>query len=114
MLSECDVLRAVGLTNIIKMECDCRPGDTAVSSALREPKYQQTAAYCHFGREVVPENEYNEFYAGSAEDFLEPFAHTHVNLVGEIEFMATTYLPKKAPFVRMNNYGTKKSEGNIL
>ena len=25
----------------------------AVSLALREPKYQETAAYCHFGREPV-------------------------------------------------------------
>ena len=29
---------------------DCRPGAIAVSLALREPKYQETAAYCHFGR----------------------------------------------------------------
>ena len=32
------------------MEFDCRPGAIAVSLALREPKYQETAAYCHFGR----------------------------------------------------------------
>merc|ERR1712196_333773 len=30
---------------------DCRPGAIAVSLALREPKYQETAAYGHFGRE---------------------------------------------------------------
>jgi len=35
------------------MEFDCRPGAIAVSLALREPKYQETAAYCHFGREAV-------------------------------------------------------------
>ena len=33
------------------MEFDCRPGAIAQSLALREPKYQDTAAYCHFGRE---------------------------------------------------------------
>ena len=33
VLCERGVLRAVGLANIIKMEFDCRPGDTAVSSA---------------------------------------------------------------------------------
>merc|ERR1712028_28235 len=39
------------VTNIIKIEFDCRPGAIAISLALREPKYQETAAYCHFGRE---------------------------------------------------------------
>merc|ERR1719387_1365760 len=33
-----------------KVELDCRPGAIAVSLALREPKYQESAAYCHFGR----------------------------------------------------------------
>jgi len=44
-------LTADDITNIIKVEFDCRPGAIAVSLALREPKYQETAAYCHFGRE---------------------------------------------------------------
>merc|ERR1719329_1674448 len=38
------------ITNILKIEFDCRPGAIATSLALREPKYQETAAYCHFGR----------------------------------------------------------------
>merc|ERR1712167_503483 len=41
------------ITNILKLNFDCRPGAIAVSLALREPKYQETAAYCHFGREPV-------------------------------------------------------------
>merc|ERR1712038_1104907 len=41
------------ITDIIKIEFDCRPGAIAVSLQLREPKYQETAAYCHFGREAV-------------------------------------------------------------
>merc|ERR1712227_14317 len=44
-------LTAEDITNIIKMEFDFRPGAIAVTLALREPKYQETAAYCHFGRE---------------------------------------------------------------
>merc|ERR1719436_251445 len=39
------------ITNIIKIVFDCRPGAIAQSLALREPKYQETAAYCHFGRQ---------------------------------------------------------------
>jgi S-adenosylmethionine synthetase len=38
------------ITDVIKVEFDCRPGAIATSLALREPKYQETAAYCHFGR----------------------------------------------------------------
>merc|ERR1719446_148273 len=48
--SECGKLTAEDITNIIKIAFDCRPGAIAVSLALREPKYQETAAYCHFGR----------------------------------------------------------------
>merc|ERR1711879_777478 len=44
------------ITNVLKMEFDCRPGAIAQSLALREPKYQETAAYCHFGREAVTKN----------------------------------------------------------
>merc|ERR1711941_118653 len=49
--SECGKLTSDDITNIVKIEFDCRPGAIAVSLALREPKYQETAAYCHFGRE---------------------------------------------------------------
>jgi len=49
--TEQGALSAEDITNIIKIEFDCRPGAIAVSLALREPKYQETAAYCHFGRE---------------------------------------------------------------
>merc|ERR1711967_170058 len=46
-------LTAEDITGIIKIAFDCRPGAIAMSLALREPKYQETAAYCHFGREAV-------------------------------------------------------------
>merc|ERR1712057_132109 len=49
--SECGKLTANDITNILKINFDCRPGAIAVSLALREPKYQETAAYCHFGRQ---------------------------------------------------------------
>jgi S-adenosylmethionine synthetase len=49
--SECGKLTADDITNILKIEYDCRPGAIAQTLSLREPKYQETAAYCHFGRE---------------------------------------------------------------
>merc|ERR1739848_738564 len=39
-------LSADDITNVLKIEFDARPGAIAVSLALREPKYQETAAYC--------------------------------------------------------------------
>merc|ERR1712072_1481482 len=38
------------ITDAVKIEFDARPGALAVSLALREPKYQESAAYGHFGR----------------------------------------------------------------
>merc|ERR1711966_219714 len=38
------------ITKVVKIAFDCRPGAIAQSLQLREPKYQVTAAYGHFGR----------------------------------------------------------------
>merc|ERR1739848_420255 len=56
------------ITNIIKIEFDCRPGAIAVSLALCEPKYQETAAYCHFGREAVTKDGLKFFEWENAKD----------------------------------------------
>eukprot|EP00959_Pyramimonas_sp_CCMP1952_P473176 9501280-Pyramimonas_sp.AAC.1 len=45
-----------GTNNVPKMEFDCRPGDHEVALAPREPMYQETATYCHFGREPYPKD----------------------------------------------------------
>merc|ERR1712110_1023660 len=61
-------LTADDITNIIKVEFDCRPGAIALSLALREPKYQETAAYCHFGREPVTKDGIKFFEWESSKD----------------------------------------------
>jgi S-adenosylmethionine synthetase len=61
-------LTAEDITNIIKIAFDCRPGAIAVSLALREPKYQETAAYCHFGREPYTKNGAKFFEWENAQD----------------------------------------------
>merc|ERR1712007_247525 len=43
------------ITQVVKINFDCRPGAIAKSLQLREPKYQITAAYGHFGREPYVE-----------------------------------------------------------
>merc|ERR1711972_237263 len=56
------------ITDILKIEFDCRPGAIAVSLALREPKYQETAAYCHFGRTPETKNGIKFFEWENAKD----------------------------------------------
>merc|ERR1712060_370049 len=66
--TEQGALTAADITNIIKIAFDCRPGAIAVSLALREPKYQESAAYCHFGREAVTKNGIKFFEWENAKD----------------------------------------------
>jgi len=61
-------LTADDITNVLKIEFDCRPGAIAVSLALREPKYQETAAYCHFGREPYTKDGRKYFEWENAKD----------------------------------------------
>jgi len=49
--TEKEGMSAKAITDIVKLEFDARPGALARDLALREPKYNVTAAYCHFGRE---------------------------------------------------------------
>jgi len=66
--SERNGLTADDVTNVLKIEFDCRPGALAVSLALREPKYQETAAYCHFGRQPYTKNGIKFFEWENAKD----------------------------------------------
>merc|ERR1711972_491957 len=66
--TEQGALTADDITNIIKVELDCRPGAIALSLALREPKYQETAAYCHFGREPYTKDGVKFFEWENAKD----------------------------------------------
>merc|ERR1712110_157451 len=61
-------LSAEDITNVLKIEFDCRPGAIAVTLALREPKYQETAAYCHFGREPFTKDGRKYFEWENAKD----------------------------------------------
>merc|ERR1712127_1041598 len=54
--TEKEGLTAKLITDIVKLNFDCRPGALARDLALCEPKYNKTAAYCHFGREPFVEN----------------------------------------------------------
>merc|ERR1719240_289553 len=85
-------LSADDITNILKMEFDCRPGAIAVSLALREPKYQDTAAYCHFGREAYTKDGKKFFEWENAKDMSKYAASTPEQVATELA--ASNYLTK--------------------
>jgi len=80
------------ITNVIKIAFDCRPGAIAVSLALREPKYQETAAYCHFGREAITKDGLKFFEWENAKDLAKYKAMTPAQV--EAELKGSNYLTK--------------------
>jgi len=90
--TEQGALTAVDITNIIKIAFDCRPGAIAVSLALREPKYQESAAYCHFGRQPYTKDGIKFFEWENAKD-LSKYASMNSEQV-DAELKASNYLAK--------------------
>merc|ERR1711977_709766 len=80
------------ITNIIKIAFDCRPGAIAMSLALREPKYQETAAYCHFGRQPVTKNGRKFFEWENAKDCSKYASMTSEQVTGALK--SSNYLTK--------------------
>merc|ERR1711912_228455 len=90
--TEQGALTADDITNIIKMEFDCRPGAIAMSLALREPKYQETAAYCHFGREPYTKDGKKFFEWENAKDLSKYAAMDSAQVTAALK--ASNYLTK--------------------
>jgi len=80
------------VTNVLKMEFDCRPGAIAMSLALREPKYQETAAYCHFGREPRSVNGIKFFEWENAKDLSQYKSMTSAQVSAALK--SSNYLTK--------------------
>jgi len=80
------------ITNIVKINFDCRPGGIAVSLALREPKYQETAAYCHFGRKPETKNGIKFFEWENAKDLAKYKTMNSAQV--EAELKSSNYLTK--------------------
>merc|ERR1712005_92327 len=85
-------LTAEDITNIVKMEFDARPGALAVSLALREPKYQVTAAYSHFGREPYTQDGKKFFEWENAKDLAKYKAMSSAEVTAELA--ASAFLTK--------------------
>merc|ERR1719305_1609499 len=80
------------ITNVVKINFDCRPGAIAKSLQLREPKYQVTAAYGHFGRAPYTENGMKYFEWENATDLSKYAAMTPASV--EAELKKSNYLQK--------------------
>merc|ERR1712037_198836 len=85
-------LSADDITNVIKIMFDCRPGAIAQSLALREPKYQETAAYCHFGREPYTNKGIKFFEWENAKDLSKFSSMTPAQVTAELS--SSNYLTK--------------------
>merc|ERR1739849_55942 len=85
-------LTAESITNIIKIAFDCRPGALGVSLALREPKYQETAAYCHFGRAPYTKDGVKFFEWENAKDLSKYKTMNSAQV--EAELKSSNYLTK--------------------
>jgi S-adenosylmethionine synthetase len=85
-------LTAEDITNIVKIEFDARPGALAVSLALREPKYQVTAAYSHFGREPYTQDGKKFFEWENAKDLAKYKSMDSTQVAGALK--ASNYLTK--------------------
>merc|ERR1712038_1354860 len=80
------------ITNVLKIEFDSRPGAIAQSLALREPKYQDTAAYCHFGRQPETKNGIKFFEWENAKDLKKYSSMTSSQVSAELS--GSNYLTK--------------------
>jgi len=80
------------ITQIVKIAFDCRPGAIAKSLQLREPKYQITAAYGHFGRKPYTENGMKFFEWENATDLSKFAGMTPASV--EAELKKSNYLQK--------------------
>merc|ERR1712176_1507056 len=90
--SQCGQLTADDITKIVKIEFDCRPGAIAMSLALREPKYQETAAYCHFGREPYTQDGKKFFEWENSKDLSKYKSMTSAQVTAELK--NSNYLTK--------------------
>jgi len=90
--SEQGQLNADDITNVVKIAFDCRPGAIAESLQLREPKYQETAAYCHFGRGAYTKDGINFFEWENAVDLEKYASMTSEQVTSELK--ASNYLKK--------------------
>jgi len=92
--SEQGSLTAEAITNIVKLEFDARPGALARDLKLRQPKYNVTAAYCHFGRDPYTKGDLKFFAWEDAKDLGKYLKMSASAVEKEIKSKSSTILSK--------------------
>lgn len=87
-------LTAAAITDIVKLNFDARPGALARDLALRQPKYNVTAAYCHFGRDPYTEGELKYFAWEDVVDLSKYASMKASDISAEIEKSKSVILTK--------------------
>merc|ERR1712096_469112 len=90
--TQSEKLTPQAITDAVKIDFDCRPGALAVSLSLREPKYQETAAYGHFGRKPKTKDGKKFFEWENAKDLSKYAKMTPEEVSAALQ--ATNYLQK--------------------
>jgi len=92
--SEQGNLTAQAITDIVKINFDCRPGALARDLVLRQPKYNVTAAYCHFGRDPYAEGDLKFFSWEDAKDLSKYTKMTGAQITKELAAQKSEVLTK--------------------
>jgi len=87
-------LTAASITDIVKINFDARPGALARDLVLREPKYNVTAAYGHFGREPYTQDGKKFFAWEDAVDLTKYKAMSASQIATEVSSNKATILTK--------------------
>uniref|UniRef100_A0A6U8KN98 S-adenosylmethionine synthetase C-terminal domain-containing protein n=2 Tax=Emiliania huxleyi TaxID=2903 RepID=A0A6U8KN98_EMIHU len=87
-------LTAAAITDLVKLYFDCRPGALARDLTLRQPKYNVTAAYCHFGREPYAEGDLKFFSWEDAKDLSKYAGMKAADIATEVEGKKAEILTK--------------------
>lgn len=61
-------------------------------------------------QDTITEEEYNEFYKGISKDMENPLARSHFSAEGEFDFKSILFIPKRAPYQMLDNYGHQKAD----
>ena len=72
----------------------CEPDDSELAGVLRQPKYNVTAAYCHFGRDPFQEGELKFFAWEDAKDLSKYTKMTGAAITKELASQKTEVLTK--------------------
>merc|ERR1712100_106909 len=87
-------LTAASITDIVKINFDARPGALARALILREPKYNVTAAYGHFGRDSYVKDGKKYFAWEDAVDLCKYKSMSAAQIATEVSSNKATILTK--------------------